>query len=293
MSQSINKRVPIAIHDGKHNAIISDELFLGNQERRKARRSSGSTSTRKRRIYSLKGVGKCWECWVTLGEVVGLRGSTGGRNNYALYRCGAVHDRAKSRKDNSTKTIDTALEKSPLKINQSLNLRSWTDRHHTLQEKTVMAKVEDLLVRINIPQSWHRDILAYIHHPDGILHFEIQVRSFRRLQRDLKHLYQLGEIDLAELQIEGAKLQARIDSFWQTSFVGKNPFEKWLTDFRHLWEHLEPFEKNNMLNLMFGGLFFDGQGELRWILAHSPFDQLLGLPEGGMIVENPSNISQI
>ncbi len=285
MSQPINKRVPIAIHDGKHNAIISDELFLQNQERRKARRSSGSTSTLKRRIYQLKGVGKCWECWVTLGEVVGLRGSTGGRNNYALYRCGAVHDRAKTRKGSSTKTIDAALKNSPLKINQSLNLESWVDRHHTLQERIVMAKVEDLLGRMNIPQAWHRDILAYIHHPDGILHFDIQVRSFRRRQRELKRRYQLGEIDLAELQIDGAKLQAHIDSYWQTSFVKKDPFEIWLTDFQQLWHHLESFEKNNLLNLMFGGLFFDGQGELRWILAHSPFDQLLGLPEGGMIVE--------
>lgn len=285
MSQTINKRVPIAIHDGKHNAIISDELFLGNQERRKARRSSGSTSTRKRRIYPLKGVGKCWECWITLGEVVGLRGSTGGRNNYALYRCGAHHDRAMSRKGSLPASAQTALENAALNINQSLDLQSWADRHHTLQEKVIMAKVDELLSKINIPQPWHRDILAYIHHPDGILHFEIQVRSFRRQQRELKRLYQLGEIDLAELQIEGAKLQAHIDSFWQTSFAKKNPFEQWLTDFQCLWGHLEPFEKNNLLNLMFGGLFFDGQGELRWILAHSPFDQLLGLPEGGMILE--------
>jgi hypothetical protein len=286
MSQLINKRIPIAIHDGKHNAIISDELFLQNQERRKARCFSPGNDTRKRRIYPLKGVGKCWECWVTLGEVVGLRGSTGGRNNYALYRCGAVHDRAKSRKSSSPKTIDATPENSLLKINQKLNLQSWVDRHHTLQEKFVMANVKDLLSRMNIPQAWHRDILAYIHHPDGILHYEIQVRAFRRQQRELKRLYQLGEIDLAELQIEGAKLQARIDSFWQTSFVKKDPFEQWLTNFQGLWDHLEPYEKNNLLNLMFGGLFFDGQGKLRWILAHSPFDQMLDLPEGGIILES-------
>lgn len=285
MSQSINKRVPIEIHDGQHNAIISDELFLQNQERRKARRTVPGNSTRKRRIYPLKGVGKCWECWVTLGEVVNLRGSTGGRNKYALYRCGAHQDRAMKRRKKSPSTTQTALENSALSINQNLDLQSWADRHHTLQEKVIMVTVENLLTRIAIPEAWHRNILAYIQHSDGILHFEIQVRAFKQQQRDLKRLYQLGEIDLAELQIEGARLQARIDSFWRTSFVEKDSFHEWLTDFQHLWKHLESFEVNNLLNLMFGGLFFDGQGDLRWILAHSPFDQLLGLPEGGMILE--------
>jgi hypothetical protein len=285
MSQLINKRVPIAIHDGKHNAIISDELFLQNQERRKARCFSPGNDTRKRRIYPLKGVGKCWECWVTLGEVVGLRGSTGGRNSYALYRCGARHDRAMRRKRKFKSSPQAALERTALQVNQNIDLQTWADRHHTLQEKVIMAIVEDLLGRINIPQAWHRDILAYIHHPDGILHYEIQVRAFKTAQRELKRLYQFGEIDLAELQIEGAKLQAKIDSFWQASFEKKDPFEKWLTNFHYLWGYLKPFEKNNLLNLMFGGLFFDGQGKLRWILAHSPFDQLLGLPEGGMILE--------
>ena len=78
----------------------------------------------------------------------------------------------------------------------------------------------------------------------------------------------------------------KIDAFWQTSLVDTDPYGKWLTDFHHLWEYLEPYEKNNLLNLMFGGLFFDGQGQLRWILAHSPFDSLLGLPEGGVILES-------
>jgi len=286
MVKPINKRVPKAIHDGQHNAIISDDLFLQNQERRKARRSSPGNTTRKRRIYPLKGVGKCWECWVTLGEVVGLRGSTGGRNSYALYRCGARQDRAMRRTRKSKSSPQAALERTALQVNQNLDLQSWADRHHTLQEKVIMAIVENLLAQIHIPDAWHRRIYAYLQHPDGILHFEAQVRGFQQQQSQLKRLYKLGEIDLAELQIEGAKLQAKIDAFWQTSLVDTDPYGKWLTDFHHLWEYLEPYEKNNLLNLMFGGLFFDGQGQLRWILAHSPFDSLLGLPEGGVILES-------
>lgn len=38
-----------------------------------------------------------------------------------------------------------------------------------------------------------------------------------------------------------------------------------------------PGEKRLLLNIMFQGLYFDSDGNLRKILAHPPFDQLLGL----------------
>ncbi|MBC8333377.1 MAG: hypothetical protein H8E28_15455 [Anaerolineae bacterium] len=285
MSQSINKRIPLALHDGQHTAIISDELFLENQERRKARRSNPGTATRKRRIYPLKGVAKCWECWESLTEIVGLRGSTGGRNHYAFYRCGAYHDRSMNRKRKTVSAAQAALDRAGLHIHQSLDLQAWAACHHNLQEDVLMPKVEALIAQIVIPPDWHRGILTNIQHPDGILHFEAKVRAFKKQQSDLKRLYQMGEIDLAQLQIEGARLQGRIDGFWQTTLIETRPYEEWLIDFQILWQRLEPYEINNLLNLMFGGLFFDGQGRLRWILAHSPFDRLLGLPEGGMIMD--------
>ena len=44
-------------------------------------------------------------------------------------------------------------------------------------------------------------------------------------------------------------------------------------------------ERRRMLSLFFTGLYFDRDGELRKIAAHSPFDELLGLPEGGRNIE--------
>ena len=285
MSQVTNKRAPIALHDGQHQAIVSDTLFLQNQERRKARRTHPGNSKHKRRVYPLKGVGKCWECWECMGEVVGLRGSTGGRNSYAFYRCAARHDRGMSRKPKAKPTAQVAVERVELKAHRHDDLQTWLVRHHNLQENHLMPQVDALLERFEMPQEWQRRVLAYLHHPDGILHFEAQVRGFQQQQGYLKRLYQAGEIDLAKLQLEGAILQAKIDAFWETTFDQVDLFEAEISDFQDLWGKLQPFEVNNLLNLFFEGLFFDGQGRLRWILAHSPFDRLLGLPEGGMMVE--------
>ncbi len=285
MSQKINKRVPVSLHNGQHQAIISDTLFLGNQERRKARRKHPGNAKQKRRVYPLKGVGKCWECWEYLGEIVGLRGSTGGRNRYAFYRCAAVHDRSMSRKRKKKPTAQAAVERVALKAHPTRDLEAWIACHHNLPENQLMPQVDALLARFEMPVEWQRRALAYLHHPDGMLHFEAEVRKYQKQQSYLKRLYQAGEIDLAKLQLEGAVLQARIDAFWETAFDQADLFEGEISNFQELWGKLQPFEVNNLLNLIFEGLFFDGQGHLRWILAHTPFDRLLGLPEGGMMVE--------
>ena len=285
MSQKINKRVPVSLHNGQHQSIVSDTLFLQNQERLKARRTHPGNSKQKRRVYPLKGVGKCWECWECLGEIVGLRGSTGGRNRYAFYRCAARHDRGMSRKPTAKSTAQAAVERVELKAHRHDDLQNWLARHHNLKENHLMPQVDALLARFAMPYEWQRRVMAYLHHPDGILHFEAEVRGIQKQQGYLKRLYQAGEIDLAKLQLEGAILQARIDAFWGTTFDPAKLIEADLSNFQHLWERLQPFEKNNLLNLIFEGLFFDGAGRLRWILVHSPFDRLLGLPEGGLMVD--------
>ena len=285
MSQKINKRTPVSLHNGQHQAIISDTLFLGNQERRKARRKHPGNASQKRRVYHLKGVGKCWECWEALGEIASLRGSTGGRNRYAFYRCAARHDRGMARKPKIRSTIQAAVERVALKAHPTHDLDAWIACHHNLQENQLMPQVDVLLARFELPAEWQRRVLAYLHHTDGMLHFDAEVRNFQKQQGYLKRLYQAGEIDLAKLQFEGAILQAKIDNFWETAFDQGDLFAAQISNFQDLWGKLQPFEVNNLLNLFFEGLFFDGQGRLRWILAHSPFDQLLGLPEGGMMTE--------
>ncbi|MEA3349776.1 MAG: hypothetical protein U9Q82_04065 [Chloroflexota bacterium] len=285
MSQKTNKHALIATYEGQHNAIVSDQLFLRNQERRKARRSNPGNSKRKRRVYPLKGVGKCWECLECLGEIVGLRGSTGGRNSYPLYRCGAKQDRGMSRKRASKTTVQVALDNADLEINQRIDIADWSARHHTLKETKIMAEVEKLLFRFDIPDEWFRPILAYTKFPDGMLHIEAQIRELRKRQSHVEKFYRAGKIDLATLQSDRARLQAKINALWHTSLGDTQELETLLVDFSEIWELLKPFEKNNLLNLIFEGLFFDGQGRLRWILAHSPFDRLLGLPEGGLMLE--------
>ena len=59
-----------------------------------------------------------------------------------------------------------------------------------------------------------------------------------------------------------------------------------LSDFPKLWAELEPIEQNGLLRAVFTDLFFDAHGQLRFIAANSPFSQLLGLPEEGLLIES-------
>lgn len=282
MRKKIMKNTPIALHEGQHEAIVSSEMFLRNQERRKRRKSVPRNSNRKSRIYPLTGVGKCWECWQSLGEVVNLRGSKGGSIGYSLYRCGAKQDRGSSVRPKAKRST---LENAEVEIKQALDIDDWLERHHTLKEDLLMAEVKDILFNFEIPQSWHRHIIAYTQHPDGLLHFQVQVQALRDRQSRITALYNAGEIDMAEVQLKGAKLQAQIDSFWAEALQDDGTQDHLLTDLPQLWNRLQRGEKKSLLKVMFNGLFFDGQGRLRLILAHSPFDRLLGLPEGGMFLE--------
>ncbi len=282
MRKKIMKNTPIALHEGQHEAIVSSEMFLRNQERRKRRKSVPRNSNRKSRIYPLTGIGKCWECWQSLGEVVNLRGSKGGSNGYSLYRCGAKQDRGSSARPKAKRST---LENAEVEIKQTLEIDAWLERHHTLKEDLLMAEVKDVLFNFEIPQSWHRHIIAYTQHPDGLLHFQVQVQTLRERQSRITALYNAGEIDMAEVQLKGAKLKAKIDSFWAQALQDDGTQDQLLSDFPQLWSQLRPGEKKSLLKVMFNGLFFDSQARLRLILAHSPFDRLLGLPESGKFLE--------
>ncbi len=225
-------------------------------------------------------MGKCWECYQTFGEIVGLRGSPGGRNNRPRYRCAAIHSRYASRRPRQPDSLLATLKHLELSPAGRQDIQAWQARHHTFLEDKALEDVKSLIFRLEISPEWQRQVLACLHHPDGILYFERQLRDLREKQKTLQRAYRDGEIDLAELQIENARIEARIAAFWRISLRDAGRYRPYLEDFPALWTFLTSGEQNDLLKIIFKALFFDSRGRLRQALAHAPFDRLLGITLG-------------
>ncbi|RMH44572.1 MAG: hypothetical protein D6694_05620, partial [Gammaproteobacteria bacterium] len=58
-----------------------------------------------------------------------------------------------------------------------------------------------------------------------------------------------------------------------------------LDDFPAIWRQLNNLERRRLLDIIFNGLYFDREGQLRQVSVQSPFDTLMGLPKGGMEIK--------
>lgn len=284
MNQS--KRIPIGVYHGQHKALIDTaewtEMQVNNQQRIK----NPGNFCRHRSIYELKGLVKCWECWNYFGQIVGMRFGTGGRGARQICRCGALHDYGARRRSEARQSILLAADAVGINLLDSCDLEKWKHAHSTILAEKMATQVDIYVSRLSIPSEWHHQIQAYYVHPDGLAHFERGVAQLDKRQYAVQQAYEKGQITHAEVVIQNTAIENQKAVFWTRNLV--QPAQQVMPlvqDFSLLWKKLGPSEKNSLLRIMFAGLFFDGKGILRWILAHSPFDRWMGMPEGGMIIE--------
>ncbi len=279
-SKNISELIP-----GVHQPMIDAQEWATLQLQNRSRKNHPGTARRPGRVYEFKGVGKCWVCWEMMQKPVPLRGSPGGRNRYPTYRCGALQDWGTKRKKTAQVAIQNAARAAGLEFAHYRDRAAWKDAHHSLSAYDLSLQIEAYLHRFEIPRAWHQTIQAFYMHDDGKLHFESQLHNLRREQVHLQELRQAGNVTMAQFLRQGAELEAKRRAFWLRELNPSEVALPLLKDFPELWKQLNSAEKNSLLNMMFEGLYFDGHGRLRWILAHSPFDRLLGLPEGGIMLE--------
>ena len=89
---------------------------------------------------------------------------------------------------------------------------------------------------------------------------------------------------MADFEGQSAALQTYLQNLQPALQPAARPLIPLLEDFPALWRQLGPEVRRVLLNVMFAGLYFDGESDLRWIQAHAPFDRLLGLSEGGLMI---------
>jgi hypothetical protein len=59
---------------------------------------------------------------------------------------------------------------------------------------------------------------------------------------------------------------------------------KELRPFGIFWQRLQDGDKHILLGIVFDSLYFNHEGKLIRALANEPFDRLLNLPSGGLMV---------
>lgn len=277
-----NPRVPLEIQQGHHKPLISKHLWEKNIKMRKKKVSSPGNSKRKRRIYPLTSVGYCWECLNTEGRRSSLRGSTGrGTNRY--YRCGYIQDRGVKRaKLNKIQNTDTGPNQKLEVLRTDTRFEELAAQHKTLRSDELEPNVSELVSQLSIPAEWHELIMSYYLSDEGMTEFEYEGHNLRQALARYQNLYVDGHISKAEFDEQALHLTRQLDTLKPSADPDAREILPLLDDFGALWMQLTSAEQRGLLDVIFEGLYFDHQGELRKIAPHTPFDKLLGLPEGGV-----------
>ncbi len=272
-----NSREILELHLGKHEALVSLEVWQSASALRKSKGRTPKLALQKQ-TYLLSGVARCWECFETLGQDFTLRGSKGGKG-ILYYRCAYDHDHSMRRKPKKTARVD-GLNPRVDAVNEELS-----KRHRYLNAARIETQVDAVLERLNFPSVWDEWLAAYFLSDTGIAEFERAGYQHRQELQQLAALHKAGHITLPDLEKRTRALQDSLNRLKPTASPAARQVVEQVHPFGNIWRTLKPFEKRKLLNTIFASLYFDRDGKLVRAVAHEPFGELLGLPENGMMVK--------
>lgn len=272
------KRRPLELQHGQHEAIIPIALWRDDQQLRLGKGHTSTTLQKTKRIYPLSGVGRCLECFMRDGTQSSLRGSSGWKGTQ-YYRCATEMDCNSRTKLDNEEVVTGALDAAGLKA-QKRTSPVGNNPHHMLHADDLMAQVDELVGSLVIPEEWYDLILAFYLSEDGMATFERESYNLRQEMERLREMYRMGMIDRSEFQTQALRIENQLAQLKPSAHPDASVFLPLLKDFPALWAQLPPERKRVLLGIMFEGLYFDGQGRLKLVQAHSPFDRLLGLVDG-------------
>jgi hypothetical protein len=80
-------------------------------------------------------------------------------------------------------------------------------------------------------------------------------------------------------------LQDKLNNLKPTAKPEARQMVEKIHPFNAFWHALKPIEKRRVLNTIFAGLYFNREGRLIRAVAYEPFNELLDLPEDGLLTE--------
>ncbi len=149
------RRKPVELFEGKHEALVSLELFRKVQTIRRNRYHRSTTLANPARIYPLTGVLYC------AAQHSPLRGisSNGGDSRYYVDRL----------------------------CQQRLDKHEW--HQPNLRADWIEQKIQDLVTSIHLPAAWRERILTYLFYDEGTDEVEREKLAIRERLRRAQELY--------------------------------------------------------------------------------------------------------
>ena len=276
---SKSRREPIEWIVGKHEAIISVELYMRNRTIRTQKGTSPGRASKPVHQPLLGSLAKCWECLEHDGTESNLR-SVPGRPGKRFSQCARIQNRYPSKRPVEKEIGKTLYENNISVADMQAIQLPVTDtliaRHKsTIAEHLLEAQVDHIVSDFIIPDAWYEIVQAYFLSEHGISDFERCFHNARREAELVKDLYEKCIIDAAEFDQRNTMIDRYIANLRPSSQPGSGKVLPYLQNFKATWQMLELLEKRALLQNMFIGIYFDSDGCIRKIQARSPFDDLL------------------
>ena len=268
-----NKRQPQVLHPGQHTPIYAYDLWEHNMQLRASKGNTPTKSDRPRREYLLTGIGRCLVCLEHTGRQVGLRGSTGNKG-VRYYRCATIHDKAKQ--TSKIAPIDELAAQTGVEAQSTSNWDRLIESHALIMHAEGMEdQVHRLVKQLVIPPEWYETIMAYYLSNNGMADFERESYNLRQELARLQDMYSNGYLTQAQFQERAMTITRDLQILQPSAKPEAKAIQPLLSDFSTLWSQLTSGEQRILLKTMFVVLYFDGDEELKQVLANSPFDKLL------------------
>ncbi len=274
---TLNRRIPLQLIKGQHEALISFELWQQNQIIRQSKGRTSTSNSRPKRLNPYTSVARCWVCHSREGQEANLRASTGSSDCRGYGRCGRCQDAYRQRKRRLASAADLPLAR--LDLSAEPISRELAEQHRNIPLEKIEAGFLALLDRLSIPPEWHDLIIAYFLNDDGLLEYKRQTYELHQEMEQVRSLHNAQMLNRAQAQQKISRINAQLLRLQPAQHPAAALVLPLLQDFQKLWRQLEPLEQRSLLQVMFAGVYFDAQGEMQLILANSPFDTLLDVAD--------------
>ncbi len=234
------RRKPVEWFDGKHEALVSLELFRKVQTIRQNRYHRSTTLANPARIYPLTGVLYC------ATQHSPLRGisSNGGASRYYVDRL----------------------------CQQRLAKQEW--HQPNLRADWIEQQIQDLVTRIRLPAAWRERILAYLFHDEGLDEIEREKLALRERLRRAQELYRDGDTTREQFERVKSACLRDLQALAPAATPTGGEAAALLDNLPALWAALTCDEQKTLYRLIFSAIEVCDQAIVA-IEARGPFRELL------------------
>lgn len=234
------RRKPVEWFDGKHEALVSLELFRKVQTIRQNRYHRSTTLANPARIYPLTGVLYC------AAQHSPLRGisSNGGASRYYVDRL----------------------------CQQRLDKHEW--HQPNLRADWIEQQIQDLVTSIRLPAAWRERILVYLFHDEGLDEIEREKLALRERLRRAQELYRDGDYTREQFDRVKSACLRDLKALSPAATPIGGEAAALLDNLPALWAALTCDEQKTLYRLIFSAIEVAGQAIVA-IEARGPFRELL------------------